>query len=132
MSNEEDWKGYVKLTDEGVDFLSKYGEYIRKSLEQPRDNPICYTCDTQIEGKAKYIEYIPLFMRYVCFCDECHTSYNQGEYVEVIKVYESYLAGLSNRMDYMKVYYKFHPDKFNEFLDKIPESKRDIIRGLFE
>ncbi len=103
-----------------------------KSLEHPKDNHECYSCDTKIEGKAKFIEYIPLFMRYACICDACHEKYEEGEYVEVIKKYEEYLAGKVNSFEYVKEYYKFHPDKFNEWLDKFSEKAKKVIKGWFK
>lgn len=115
------------------DFIQEFGRLTREGLDNPAtEERICYGCNKSIEGRVNFIEWIPLFFRYVCYCDECHEKRDVGEYVEVIKVYEEYLSGKCTKLDYMKIYYKYHPDKFKEFLDKVPENKRDIIRGWFE
>lgn len=132
MSDNEKWSGKVSLTDKGVDWFKGYAEEVRESLDHPRDTPECYSCHEVIKGKVKFIEYIPLFMRYANYCDECHEKSGQGEYVEVIKKYEEYLAGKATQLNYLKEYYKFHPDDFDKFINEVPLEGRNIIRGWFE
>lgn len=130
--SEEKWSGYVKLTDKGVDWFKDYAIAMRKSLDYPKFNPKCYSCNKKIKEEVRFIEYIPLFMRYVCFCNECHEKYDKGEYVEVIKVYEEYLAGKASQLDYMRIYYKYHPNKFDGFLEKFSEVNKEVIRNWFK
>ena len=85
----EDWKGTVKFNEGSVNFFMKYAEGMRLLLDHPKDDQECYSCDGKIEGNAKFIEWIPLFMRYACICDACHEKYGKGEYVEVIKLHGS-------------------------------------------
>ena len=103
---------YDDMNREGFmssDIFSEFAKATRKSLDNPKSDPICYMCDAKIEPVAKFIEYIAIFMRYVNICEACHKKHEIGEFVEIIKIYEEYLAGTITISDYMKVYYKFYP-----------------------